>query len=185
MVPNNGEESIVKALSGPISVTTLLVSFGPYFSPYYFVYLITALIFIIFALQRVDHNRKQEASSKYKAIRSIIKPKTGALTNNISGSSSPNLKKGSDGKIDDKQRRRIFTSRSSSILTSSMEQNQKSDKNDVKSKFIVNKSTSKPMLKDLKKRFSKSFKSTEENINITPIKGRYYDGEQKVWTTIK
>uniref|UniRef100_A0A7M5X4C3 Uncharacterized protein n=1 Tax=Clytia hemisphaerica TaxID=252671 RepID=A0A7M5X4C3_9CNID len=65
------EETIMKALAGPISLSTVLVTFGPYFSSNYLAYVIIFFVVIIGIFEKMEWNRKEKIASKYSTIRSI------------------------------------------------------------------------------------------------------------------
>ena len=182
MVVGN-EESIIKALAGPVSITTLIASLGPYISPNYFVYVIVVFIIIIGSLQRIDASRKKIKISKYTTIRTIsnngssinLKKKTGMK---ITGNDTVDFKGSS---------RKAF---SSSKMTST--NNRHSIATTSRDKILAStktkkSSSAKPRMKDLRRKFSKSFHySIEEKLSNDGVKiQQFYDPKRKTFVTVR
>lgn len=193
------EESIFKALAGPISLTTIIVSFGPYLSPYYFVYLIVTLIVIIGTLQRIDNNRKQTLIRKYTAIRSLsnnggargspvnLKYRTGELKGidevDFKRSGTNKKNKISSKKSTDNNNRHSFNG------TAVTTQEKLFSKISSKKTKLTSPKDDKFRIKDLRRKFSKSFHySIEDKLHSNVIRcnsRQLYDPERRVVISVK
>lgn len=199
------EKSIVKALVGPISLATIIVSFGPYLSPYYFIYLIVTLIAIIWTLQRIDANRKQTLIKKYTTIRSLssnsgskgsvinLKNKKVAILNGIDEvdikRNSINQKKKTLSKKSilarDNNNRHSF----GGGTTTTTQEKLFSKISSLKTKLPSPKNNDKYRIKTLRRKFSKSYHySIEDKLqkNASKCNSRqFYDPENEVVVTVK
>ena len=136
------EESIMKALAGPISLSTVLVTFGPYFSSNYLAYVIVFFVVIIGIFEKMEWNRKEKIALKYSTIRSISKENLKNSNNNDNRNSQ-------------------VEPFESSISTPTKESKLKKVISNVsprhKSMPSPCKKALKPRLKELRSRFSKSY----------------------------
>jgi len=79
-MPSNDTRGIIKQLSGPICMCTLIVSLGPQISTNYFVYMIMSFVLFIVVAEKVrslrDANRKKNNSDAIDAyIASLLRGK--------------------------------------------------------------------------------------------------------------